>query len=93
MDVKRFKPTSPARRYFDVLVTKDLSKRRPLRALTLPLRGKAGRNSDGCITVRHHGGGHKRKYRVIDFKRDKFNITWFSCFISYIHAMASDKIN
>lgn len=72
--MKRFKPTSPARRYYDVLTDKELSKERPQRRLTEALSSQAGRNNDGVITSRHRGGGHRRKYRRIDFKRDKANI-------------------
>lgn len=71
MAVKKFKPTSPGRRQMSVVSSEDLSDVRPERALLEPVRKKAGRNNTGRITVRHRGGGAKRFYRVIDFKRDK----------------------
>ncbi|MDR1158134.1 MAG: 50S ribosomal protein L2 [Oscillospiraceae bacterium] len=74
MAIKYFRPTTPSRRHMSVLSFEDLTKKPPERKLTEALRGKAGRNSYGRITVRHRGGGHKRKYRVIDFKRDKVDI-------------------
>ncbi|MDR2670717.1 MAG: 50S ribosomal protein L2 [Oscillospiraceae bacterium] len=74
MAIKYFRPTTPSRRHMSVLSFEDLTKKPPERKLTEALRGKAGRNSYGRITVRHRGGGHKRKYRIIDFKRDKVDI-------------------
>lgn len=71
MAIKKFKPTSPGRRYMTVADFSLLTKKEPERSLLAPLHKKAGRNSHGSITVRHRGGGHKRKYRIIDFKRDK----------------------
>ncbi|MDR0381883.1 MAG: 50S ribosomal protein L2 [Oscillospiraceae bacterium] len=74
MAIKYFRPTTPSRRHMSVLSFEDLTKKPPERKLTEALRGKAGRNSYGRITVRHRGGGHKRKYRIIDFKRDKIDV-------------------
>ncbi len=71
MAVKRFKPTSPGRRFATVSTFGEITKKEPEKSLLAPLRKKAGRNSYGRITVRHQGGGHKRSYRIIDFKRDK----------------------
>jgi large subunit ribosomal protein L2 len=71
MTVKRYKPTSPARRYFEVLSSEGLSKKDPEKNLVEGKRQKGGRNHTGRITSRFRGGGHKRRYRVIDFKRDK----------------------
>ena len=71
MAVVKCKPTSPGRRFVVKVVNPDLYKGRPVKALTAPLTKTAGRNSDGRITVRHRGGGHKRVYRKVDFKRQK----------------------
>ncbi|MBM4235413.1 MAG: 50S ribosomal protein L2 [Firmicutes bacterium] len=74
MAVKRFKPTSPGRRFATVSTFEEITKTEPEKSLLAPLSKKAGRNSYGRITVRHQGGGHKRAYRIIDFKRDKDDI-------------------
>ncbi|MGH9045503.1 MAG: 50S ribosomal protein L2 [Acidimicrobiales bacterium] len=71
MPVRPRKPTSPGRRFQSVADFSDLSARRPERSLTVPLSGSGGRNSYGRKTSRHRGGGHKRLYRKIDFRRDK----------------------
>ncbi len=71
MAVKRFKPTSPGRRFATVSTFEEITKKEPEKSLLAPLTKKAGRNSYGRITVRHRGGGHKRSYRIIDFKRIK----------------------
>lgn len=74
MAVKKFKPTSPGRRFATAPDFKEISKKEPEKSLTAPLSSKGGRNLYGRITVRHQGGGHKRKYRLIDFKRSKVDI-------------------
>ncbi len=74
MPVKAFKPTSPGRRQMTVSTFEEITKVEPERALTAPLRKNAGRNNDGRLTVRHKGGGHKRLFRVIDFKRNKDSV-------------------
>ncbi len=74
MAVKRYKPTSAARRLMTVPQYGDISKAKPERALLEDQRKSGGRNNAGRITVRHIGGGNKRKYRIIDFKRDKDGI-------------------
>ena len=71
MAIKKFNPTSPARRFMTVSTFEELSKVAPEKSLLEPLKKTSGRNSYGRITVRHRGGGNKRKYRVIDFKRIK----------------------
>src|SRR4028119_78896 len=71
MAVKSFNPTSPARRSMTVLTTENLTKKRPEKSLTTPLPKKAGRNNQGRLTMKNRGGGHKRLYRIIDFKRNK----------------------
>ena len=74
MAVKRFKPTSPGRRFATVSTFEEITKKDPEKSLLAPLSKKAGRNAYGRMTVRHRGGGHKRSYRIIDFKRDKDNV-------------------
>ncbi len=74
MAVKKFKPTSPGRRTMTVQDFSILTTNKPEKSLVEKLSKKAGRNNQGRITVRHQGGGHKRKYRIIDFKRDKDGI-------------------
>ena len=71
MSIKVYKPTTNARRNMSVTDYSELSKVAPERSLLAPLKKHSGRNSYGRITVRHHGGGNRRKYRIIDFKRDK----------------------
>ena len=76
MAIKTFKPYTPARRNMTVSAFEGVDKKaRPERSLTETLKKHAGRNSYGHITVRHHGGGNKRKYRVIDFKRQKLDMS------------------
>ena len=68
MAIRVYKPTSPARRFMSVLSYEGLTKKAPEKSLTTDLRHKAGRNNTGKITVRHQGGGERRKYRIIDFQ-------------------------
>ena len=74
MAIKHYKPTTPGRRGMTTMDYSELSKVAPERSLLEPLKKNAGRNSYGRITVRHRGGGNRRKYRVIDFKRNRFGI-------------------
>ena len=74
MAVKKYNPTSPARRFMTVSTFEEITKTEPEKSLLEPLKKKGGRNSYGRITVRHQGGGAKQKYRIIDFKRDKDGI-------------------
>ncbi len=74
MSIKLFKPTTNARRNMSVTDYSELSKVTPEKSLLKPLKKNSGRNSYGRITVRHRGGGNRRKYRVIDFKRTKFDV-------------------
>ena len=74
MPIKKYNPTSPARRFMTVSTFEEITRKAPEKSLLAPLNKKGGRNSYGRITVRHHGGGAKRKYRIIDFKRDKDGI-------------------
>ena len=74
MGIRKYKPTSPGRRNMSVNTFEEITKHEPEKSLLKPLKKHAGRNAYGRITVRHHGGGAKRKYRIIDFKRNKDNI-------------------
>ena len=74
MAIKKYKPTSPARRHMTVSAFDEITKTTPEKSLLDSQKSKAGRNAQGRITVRHQGGGAKRKYRLIDFKRDKDNV-------------------
>ncbi len=74
MAIKFYKPTTPGRRNMTTMDYSELSKVAPERSLLEPIKKNAGRNSYGRITVRHRGGGNRRKYRVIDFKRERFGI-------------------
>ncbi|GAE89598.1 50S ribosomal protein L2 [Acetivibrio straminisolvens] len=74
MPVKKYNPTSPATRFMTVSTFEEITKKEPEKSLLAPLKKTGGRNSYGRITVRHHGGGAKQKYRIIDFKRDKDGI-------------------
>ena len=74
MAIKKFKPTSPSRRQMTVTDYSGLSKVAPERSLLVSLKQNSGRNNTGKITVRHRGGANRRKYRIIDFKRDKAGI-------------------
>lgn len=71
MPTKKYKPTSPARRFMTVSTFEEITTTEPEKSLLAPISNKAGRNSYGRITVRHRGGGNRQKYRIIDFKRDK----------------------
>ncbi len=74
MPVKKFKPTTTSRRQMTIATFEEITTNEPEKSLLAPLSKRAGRNHQGKITVRHHGGGHKRKYRIIDFKRTKDGI-------------------
>ena len=74
MAIRVYKPTSPARRFMSVLTFEEVTKKTPEKSLLTDMRHKAGRNNQGKITVRHQGGGARRKYRIIDFKRTKDGI-------------------
>ena len=71
MAVRKFKPTSPGRRFMSVSDFGEVTKKEPEKTLLAPVSKKGGRNNNGRITTRHQGGGHKRRYRLIDFKRTK----------------------
>src|SRR5436309_5639689 len=71
MALRKFKPTSPGRRFMTVSTFEEVTRSKPEKSLTEPVKKTGGRNNYGRITTRHQGGGHKRRYRVIDFKRRK----------------------
>ncbi|MBO8172766.1 MAG: 50S ribosomal protein L2 [Bacillaceae bacterium] len=83
MGLKHFKPTSPGRRQMTVSSFEEITTDKPEKSLLAPLVKKAGRNNQGRLTVRHQGGGHKRKYRIIDFKRNKDGIPGTVATIEY----------
>ena len=74
MGIKVFRPTSPGRRNMSASDFSEITKSKPEKSLIEPIRKSGGRNNKGRITSRHKGGGHKRMYRIIDFKRDKFDV-------------------
>jgi large subunit ribosomal protein L2 len=74
MSIKPFKPYTPGRRQMTIQGREEITAEKPERSLTAPLRKSGGRNNTGRITMRHIGGGHRRTYRIIDFKRDKLGI-------------------
>ncbi len=74
VSIRKHKPTSPGRRFQMVSTFEDITKKEPEKTLLMPVKKKGGRNNHGRITIWHRGGGHKRRYRIIDFKRDKDDI-------------------
>lgn len=74
MPIKVYNPTSPGRRNMSVSTFEDVTRTEPERSLLAPIRKRGGRNNRGVITVRHRGGGHKRRYRIVDFRRDNFGV-------------------
>ncbi len=74
MSLKKFKPVTPSSRHRSVSTFEELADKPPERSLVEPAQGRGGRNNHGHVTVRHQGGGHKRRYRRIDFKRDKTGV-------------------
>ncbi len=83
MGIKSSKPTSPGKRFQTTSTFEEITRKKPEKSLLRPLNKKGGRNSNGRITSRHSGGGHKRAYRLIDFKRDKDGIPAKVAFIEY----------
>ena len=79
MPLKSAKPTTPGRRGAVFQTTDDITTDKPKKSLLLPLKKRAGRDRSGKISVRHRGGGHKRRLRVIDFKRNKFDVPGEVC--------------
>ena len=83
MGIKSSKPTSPGRRFQTTSTFEGITQKKPEKSLLRPLNKKGGRNSNGRVTSRHRGGGHKRAYRLIDFKRDKDGIPAKVAYIEY----------
>ncbi len=74
MAIRKLKPNTPGTRFMSISTFDEVTKTTPEKSLTAPLKKSGGRNNLGRLTMRHRGGGHKRKYRIIDFKRDKFDV-------------------
>ncbi len=83
MPTRKLKPDTPSRRYMSVSTFEEITKKRPERKLTTALRKTGGRNNHGRITSRHRGGGHQRRYRIIDFKRNKYDMLAVIASIEY----------
>ncbi len=83
MPVKSFRPTTPSQRFKTVSTFEEITSKKPEKSLLKPARKKAGRNNFGRITVRRRGGGHKRHYRIVDFRRNKDGIPAKVCTIEY----------
>jgi len=83
MPTRKLKPDTPSRRFMSVSTFEEITKKRPERKLTTALRKTGGRNNHGRITSRHRGGGHQRRYRIIDFKRNKYDISAVIASIEY----------
>ena len=83
MAIRNYKPTTPGRRKMSALVNEEITSSTPEKSLTITMKKNGGRNNQGKITVRHHGGGEKRKYRIIDFKRNKLNVPGTVASIEY----------
>ena len=74
MGIRASKPTTSARRFYTVSTFEELTTDKPEKSLLAPIKKSGGRNNRGRITSRHRGGGHKRRYRIIDFRRNKFGV-------------------
>ena len=83
MAIRNYKPTTPGRRKMSTLVNEEITKSTPEKSLVVTIKKNGGRNNQGKITVRHHGGGARRKYRIIDFKRNKLNVPGVVASIEY----------
>ena len=83
MAIINYRPTTPGRRKMSALVNEEITTSTPEKSLTVTIKKSSGRNNQGKITVRHHGGGEKRKYRIIDFKRNKLNVPGTVATIEY----------
>ena len=83
MAIRNYKPTTPGRRKMSALVNEEITTSTPEKSLVVTMKKHSGRNNQGKITVRHQGGGVKRKYRIIDFKRNKLNVPGSVASIEY----------
>ena len=77
MGIKKYKPTTASMRWTRLSDFSEITKRKPEKSLLKPIKKTGGRNAQGRITTHHRGGGHKRLYRIIDFRRDKFDLPGF----------------
>jgi large subunit ribosomal protein L2 len=101
MALRKLKPTTPATRFYSIATYEEITKKTPEKSLLEKITKSGGRNSHGHVTSRHRGGGHKRRYRIIDFKRDKRNIEGKvvaieydpnrTCYIALIHYPDGEK--
>ena len=92
MPLKRFKPVTPGSRFRSVTAGSDITRKGPEKSLTESLKGSGGRNHHGRITLRRRGGGHKRKYRRIDFRRDKIGVIGHVAEIRVGNALPMERI-
>ncbi len=83
MAIRNYKPTTPGRRKMSALINEEITASTPEKSLVVTVKKNGGRNNQGKITTRHHGGGAKRKYRIIDFKRNKLNVPGSVASIEY----------
>lgn len=74
MGIKKYRPTTPSMRFTELLTFEEITTNKPEKSLLAPMKSTGGRNSKGQLTMRYKGGGHKQRYRVIDFKRNKFDV-------------------
>ncbi|MES2621542.1 MAG: 50S ribosomal protein L2 [Bacteroidota bacterium] len=74
MGIKKYRPTTPSMRFTELLTFEEITTNKPEKSLLAPMKASGGRNSKGRMTMRYMGGGHKQRYRIIDFKRDKFDV-------------------
>jgi large subunit ribosomal protein L2 len=74
MGIKKYNPTTPGRRFMSIQTYEEVTKSEPERSLLAPIAKKGGRNNNGRITMRHRGGGNAKRYRIIDFKRNKIGV-------------------
>ncbi len=74
MGIKKYRPTTPSMRFTELLTFEEITTSKPEKSLLAPMKSSGGRNSKGHLTMRYMGGGHKQRYRIIDFKRDKFEV-------------------
>lgn len=84
MPIKKYKPMTPGRRGMTTLAKDEITTSKPEKSLLAPLKSKGGRNNTGRITTRHQGSGHKRTYRIIDFKRNNCSTFWKLFLVSIV---------
>lgn len=92
MAIKRYKPYTPSRRHMTVSAFDEITKSTPEKSLVVHLRKTSGRNNQGKLTVRHHGGGAKIKYRLVDFKRNKDGVPVLKIHLKNIQVSTSCRL-